>query len=134
MAAWLTLERTRVFGANGDDFFHLGLPCNRVLTRAAVTKQVFVDSDKTEAVWGETAAETPDACDTETEEREISPAQYAYEVPVALAHLSPWLSRWAYETFKAAEFDSMYRLRDGADWRTYVEELRAGMKRERGQT
>jgi hypothetical protein len=135
VAAWLALELELAHEYQGVRLFRLGVPCRRRMTRAAETRPVFVDAEEDDegaASWtnnnSDMAAETVTIADR-VEEREISPARYSYECPIVLLHLAPEQARWAYETFKAVEFDSMYRLRDNANWETYVEELRDGMEK-----
>lgn len=134
VAAWLALDLVQIHSFVGEQFRRLGIPCIRKLVRAAETRPIFVDHEEEEenndASWtnnnSDMAAETITSADR-VEERVVSPAQYVYECPQVLAVLSVDYARWAYETFKAVEFDSMYRLRDNADWGEYVQELRAGM-------
>lgn len=130
-AAWLALELEEVGSYYGPQLVSLGVPCRRHKTREAVTRQVFVEND---TAWDSPLADSPIAGDEpnfgEVEDREIEHAQYGYAAPRVLAALPSDLARWAYDTFKAAEFDSMYRLRDDATpWSIYVEELRDGMEK-----
>ncbi len=130
---WLGLGLGDVYYNHGEQLFRLGVPCRRRMIRAPITKSVFVDDedgDGEEAVWGgDTADIATGVAGDRVEEREVAPAQYAYECPRVFIPLTAEQARWAYETFKAAEFDSMYRLRDNLPWQTYVEELRDGMEK-----
>jgi len=139
-AAWLALELEYVNAAHGLQLFALNVPCRRRLVRPAQTRHVYVEGygqvGGDDTSWDSPLVDGPvaldenavDGAEAKVEEREISPAQYGYEAPRVLALLPPKAARWAFETFKAVEFDSMFRLRDGAPWSTYVDELREGME------
>ncbi len=141
-AVWLALELEFVNSKHGEDLFNLNVPCRRRMIRSAETRHVYVDGGQVggdDTSWDSPLVDGPMALDenaiagaeAQVIEREISPAQYAYEAPRVLAQLPPRLARWAYETYRAVEFDSMYRLRDNAPWIMYVEELRAGTEAQR---
>lgn len=145
VAAWLALDRETVNGDHGASLFALGVPCQRRKIWDAQRKFVYVDGGRdqvggAEVTWGSPLIDGDIGVDenyvaaheAKVEEREISPAVYEYEVPAVLAWLGPGMARWAYETFKAAELDSMYRLREDTNWTEYVEELRNGMERGEG--
>lgn len=145
VAAWLALDREVVNGQQGASLFGLGVPCQRRKIRDAQKRFVYVDGGRdqvggAEVAWGSPLIDGDIGVDenyvaaheAKIEEREISPAVYEYEAPIVLAWLPPGVARWAYETFKAAELDSMYRLRDNTNWTAYVEELRNGMEEGEG--
>lgn len=140
-SAWLALELEFINSVHGEVLFRDNVPCRRRMTRAAEVRHVYVEGGfgqvgGDDTAWDSPLVDGPMALDengvagaeAKVEEREIHPAQYAYEAPRVLALLPPGMARWAFEHFKAVEFDSMFRLRDGAPWQTYVEELRAGME------
>ena len=134
VAAWLALQQGAVDNSLGSVLFSLGVPCCRRKIRDAIVKDVYIDADDSTAVWESPLVDGPAAGyedDAKVERREVSPAVFSYEAPRVFAELGAGLSRWAYETFTAAEFDSMYRLRDSTTpWWTYVQELREGMERQ----
>jgi hypothetical protein len=140
VAAWLALELEEVFPQHGKKLFDLSVPCRRKMVRPAEKRHVFVDGGGQvggdDTSWDSPLTDGPIALDenaisgaeAQVVEREIRAAEYSYQCPRVLANLPPHKARWAYETFRAVELDAMYRLRDGARWETYVDELREGME------
>lgn len=134
MEAWRVLDQENISAAHGEQFIHYGLPCYRQKVQDAQVRPVYIDA-ASDAVWDSPLVDHDIAFGddgAQTEECEVVPAVYSYSAPCVLASLRSELAVWAYNTFKAAELDTMYRLRDNAQpWSTYVEELRAGMESSR---
>lgn len=90
------------------------IPHTSALIKSAVTKDIFIEDDDSEAsFYGEDNLNT--YASTETELKEIEPAQYRFQCPKVFYVMrndgaSLALMEWIVENFKALEFDSMFRL------------------------
>jgi hypothetical protein len=126
--AWMALELDFLPEWLGERLFRTGVPCRRYVAKPADVRPAYIDNEEeAQAAWDSPLTDNPieDAGALAVEDRVFAPAQYGYVAPRAL-NLPFTLACWAYKTFKATEFDSMYRLRgEDVTWGAYVEEIHA---------